>query len=303
MQPKREIFAGTFQQALAVQRRKDGALDRLLQEAERLGVAVETPAPVQCQICCDKGVITYAINDHTDPRFGKFFPCPNPTCPTRNANLEARYRELVKSAHIPDLYDGFTFETWWEAAKHRPKNDNWFFNSAREWVTSPGHALTISGQWLDGGKDATRSGLIFSGDNGVGKTGLMVAMAHALMKLGEQAVYIRAMDYMALKYRTYRSGATEKDDAVVEAIQTAPILLLDDFNVENGTENKQDVMEDLVRFRHGHMLPIVATCNYSKDQLTALWGKRAMSALLEVCHWIQCGGEPLRDTRQIGGAR
>lgn len=296
----------SFQQALEAARQKSGAMDRLLAEAERLEIDIHAQPRYQCMTCCDRGVVSYEVAPD-DARFGKLYPCPEPTCPTRNANLQAQHSKLLEKAAIPSKYAHYTFETWDDAARHRTLDDNTVLDTARAWVTSPGHMLVMAGEYLDGSsRDVTRNGLIFAGDYGTGKTGLMIAMAHALVSQGEQPLYIRAMDYIDLKYKTYRpyrEGESERNDAAIEAVQKAPILMIDDFNVQNGTDNKMDVMEDLIRYRHGRELPILITCNYTIPQLTALWGERSMSALLEACHWIPFTGKPLRDTRQLGGAK
>lgn len=298
------VFEGTFRQAMAEFQRKNPAhaLSRLDAEAARLGVDTSAPPRHQCETCCDLGVISFAV-PVDDPRFGKFFPCPNLTCPTRNANLQLKYQSLLEKSHIPTKYAHYTFDTWEDAARHRPIDENWFVPFIRDWVTCPGHWLTMPGKWLGGGPDVARNSLVFSGDYGSGKTGLMIAAGHALIAQGEQSLYMRAMDYIDVKYKTYNYESSEEDREAVRLVQTAPVLLLDDFNIQNATDNRQDVMEDLIRYRHGHELPTIITCNYNIEQLTKLWGKRSVEALLEACHWIPIGGQPLRDVRQLGGAK
>lgn len=302
-QPKQD-FSGSFKDAMAAARRRNpqDIFARMDAEAARLNIVLESPKAYQCDTCHDMGVICSDVTDNNDPRFGKLFLCPNPTCPARNANLQAKYQKLIEKSKIPTKYINFSFASWKEAATHRSGQDNWFLDFVENWVTAPGHWLTMPGRWL-GGADVTRNSLIFSGDYGVGKTGLMIAVANALMAQGEQPLYIRAMDYIDMKYVTYANTVTETDREAIQLIQSAPILCLDDFNVANGTANKQDVIEDLLRYRHGHELPTLLTTNLAPDGLAHLWGKRAVDALMEAAHWIPVGGAPLRDTRQIGGVR
>jgi DNA replication protein DnaC len=301
-----------FQEALAAHLKENSALSRLEKEAQRLGIKANEQPRVQCTTCCDKGVVSYEV-PADDARFGKLFPCPNPACPTNNARIAARIKDhqakLLDRAQIPPLYANFTFASWEAAAEHRSENDNRALDWGKMWVDAPGHYVEMPGEYLDGGANVSRNGLIFAGDYGVGKTGLMIAMAHAVMERGEQPLYIRAMDYFDVKYRTYSNSYRddtddrERDRQAVETVIKAPILMLDDFNLSNGTANKQDVMEELIRYRHNHMLPTVITCNETISQLERLWGKRSLSALLEVSHYIPMGGVPLRDTRQVDGAR
>lgn len=298
----------SFQEALDDHKRHNSAMERLLAEASRLGIKPDEQPRVQCETCCDKGVVSYIV-PQDDPRFGKLFPCPNPACPTNNAKVREHQARLLERAKIPPKYAGFTFETWEDAARHRSLDDNMAVDWARAWVEAPGHFITMPGAYIGGGSDASRNGLIFAGQYGTGKTGLMIAMAHAVLERGEAALYIRAADYFDVKYRTYQSygddGRTLRDNdrAAVDAVLKAPVLFLDDFNISNGTANKQDVIEELVRYRHGHELPTVLTCNEPIGGLERLWGRRAIDALLEACHWIPVSGAPLRDTRQIGGAK
>ena len=233
----------SFQDALAKHLRKYQSGDRLTQEAQRLGVVEPTPSAPACDVCCDRGKIIYNV-PVDDPRFGKLFPCPNPQCPTRQRHLLERQTALVKFAQIPEHYQNYTFQTWMDAASHRTAKDNWFVDFAYKWIEAPGHYVTMPGKWLDGGADVMRNGLIFAGGFGVGKTGLTIAMIRELIARNEQAMYIRTADYFKLKYRTYRKDADDSHDEAVDLVQTAPILMLDDFNVENKTDNMQDVMED-----------------------------------------------------------
>lgn len=299
----------SFQSALENHKKHNDALSRLLAEAARLDIKIDEQPRVQCQTCCDKGVVSYIV-PQDDPRFGKLFPCPNPTCPTNAVRIKDQQVKLLERAKIPPKYAGFTFETWEEAARHRSIDDNMALDWARAWVAAEGHLVTMAGRDLDGStRDVTRNGIIFAGDYGTGKTGLMIAMAHGVLERGQAALYIRAADYFDVKYRTYQQygdderNLRDNDRAAVDAVLKAPVLFLDDFNISNGTANKQDVIEELVRYRHGHELPTVLTCNESIAGLERLWGRRAVDALMEACHWIPVGGQPLRDTRQIGGVR
>ena len=82
-------------------------------------------------------------------------------------------------------------------------------------------------------------------------------------------------------------------------VKSFPVLVLDEFNMTKVSDWRQEVMENVIRYRYGNNLPTVLTCNATRDELEVQWGIRTVSVLFEMAHLIPMGGEPLRDYRQV----
>src|SRR5690606_26231970 len=116
-----------------------------------------------------------------------------------------------------------------------------------------------------------RNWLVLYGDRGVGKTGLAASVVNALVPLGVPVRYLRVQSYLKAvqnRFSKYWRDNPPDDEfgdmeagKVKEVVERAPVLILDEFDVADMSENKEGIMEDLIRYRHGQMLPTIITTN------------------------------------------
>ena len=147
-------------------------------------------------------------------------------------------------------------------------------------------------------------GLLFHGDNGVGKTHLAVAlMKEAIRRKGAHAVFFETRDLLKLVRDTYNAqvDATELD--VLRPVLEAELLVLDDIGAEKKSPWVEETLGLVVNTRYSERRVTVFTTNLSdasntEPQSVALQlGLRIRSRLKEMCDWVKIDGP---DTREVG---
>jgi DNA replication protein DnaC len=275
---------------------------RLRAEMERLaaeGFSPETPAP-DCTVCEDRGVISYAV-PFGHELFGKLYPCPN--CRKGHDLLVNQWRARLQNAGLPASYQGLTFESWQALPESLKEGKRLAFNAAMLFVASTGHYVSLSEAYRMSkrrlaGADVVRNSLVFQGPVGTGKTGLAAAIINAMLEQLQPVLYVRTQDFIMSVQARYGNGDEKPtSDDVISELRQAPVVVLDEFNLEMKSDNRQEIMEKVIRYRHGQALPTIVTCNFTQTEMRAQWGERTVSVLLAMAHWIPMGGEAIRDER------
>jgi len=253
----------------------------------------------QCVTCEDRHVISYDV-PYGDERFGKLYPCPD--CSGGQALMERKWRSRLSNAALPIEYQSLTFESWAALPEEFRQGKHLALACAQLFVQTPDHAVSLQKAFQMAGRvlgvDIVRKSLIFQGIPGLGKTGLAAAIVNQLLADGQSVLYIRTQDFIESVKDSF-GDKTTSTSSVVDAVKTAPILVMDEFNVTIESDWRQEIMEAVIRYRYGNALPTVLTCNANRTELEMQWGIRTTSVLFAMAHWIPMGGEPLRDLRQL----
>jgi DNA replication protein DnaC len=165
-------------------------------------------------------------------------------------------------------------------------------------------ANRLAGRPLSG-EEISRNSIIFQGDYGLGKTGLSVAIAQALIEAGDAPLWIRWQDFLdELKDHMgrsdhWQSAHNDTYEDRVRTVERAKVLIIDDLNLEIIGNWRQEMAERIFRYRSRKALPTIVTCNSTREELEKEWGRRAMEPLFEMAHYVRMGGPLLRNTRQI----
>lgn len=296
----------SLQQALAGNKFQDEGFSdkirRALEELKSQGVAVEAPSvEPQCQTCADLGMFKYEVQ-HTHALFGKMFPCPN--CETGRQILKGQWQRRFKDSAIPKEYETLTLDSFAALPGLYRQGKHLALAAARLFIESSNHQVSMAAAVQNAGRpwedpfDVVRNSLIFQGVPGLGKTGLAVGILNALLEQGEAALYIRTQSFISAVQNRYGKDTPPSADDIIDSARLAPVLLLDEFNLVS-SDNRQQIMEQVIRERHGNRRPTLITCNATQDELTQIWGERTTAVLFAMAHWIPMGGEQLRDNRQI----
>jgi DNA replication protein DnaC len=274
--------------------------DKLAALRARLPEVPATVAVPACGVCGGLGIYSLDV-PLDDARFGRTYLCTNRSCQARADLLERRRALVLEKAAIPKRYRSFTFASWDAAADGKARGKEAAREVAALWVATPGHWINLA---LNGGDGVQRNGLILRGGYGVGKTGLVAALVNACAELdpAQQPLYIRAQDVIETVQSTYGQDSDTSRDDILSVLKSAEILILDDFNLNVKSDDRRDILEAVIRYRTGNELPIIITCNSTLAELRSEWGSRTVEVLLEACHWIEMGGDKLRDTRQLGAS-
>lgn len=280
------------------------ALSRIQPEVSD-GDTEPTPTEPQCDVCDDKGMVTYPLPTN-HPDFGRAFPCPNPHCAVSNERHRQQWARRIESSRIPKTYLDFTFESWEATCSGKDSRGKRLALAACQlFVESPEHCFTLTQVYERAGErydleqdDTPRNSLMLTGPMGVGKTGLAIAAINAVMERGEPALYIRARDMLWEIQDRYDRDSEDKTSAldIVRIFAQAPILMIDEFNVANISKDRQELIEAIMRYRYPNRLPTIMTANVDQDQFTPMWGDWAAEATVAMAHWVYVGGAKLRKT-------
>jgi DNA replication protein DnaC len=255
-----------------------------------------------CETCEDKGYVRPDV-PFGHSLFGKLIDCPAPGCEAAAANRQRRVEMRLKSAAVPDKYKELSFTTWYSlpvtqrAGKELAAAAAWCFAaSAPGCAFSMAEAAVTAGQSSAGYDTEDRSWLVLQGDLGTGKTGLAAAIVHELTWNGHSIFFYRLQEMFKDIQRGYSDGTS---DSTLTAVQTAPALVLDEFNVPVGadgkaSQDKQRLLEEIIRYRTSRALPTVITCNLDQAALTKMWGERTIDVVAEAAHWIVLTGQKIR---------
>ena len=139
---------------------------------------------------------------------------------------------------------------------------------------------------------AENLGLLLWGGVGTGKSSLAGCIANALM---EQEVPVRITNFTRIlnELNSCFSGRNE----VMDKLCRYPLLIIDDFGMERGTEYALEQIYNIVDSRYRSRKPLNVTTNLTLDEIrhpqdTA--HARIYDRLLEMCVPVSCIGVSLR---------
>jgi len=121
------------------------------------------------------------------------------------------------------------------------------------------------------------AGLLLTGETGLGKTHLSLAIAGRVLESGYSAVYGSAPDLFR-KIEDEHFGRAEGRTA--DALQAADLLILDDIGAEFGTPFYTAVFYNLLNSRMNAGLPLVISTNLTMGEMRDRYGERIVSRLL-----------------------
>ena len=205
-------------------------------------------------------------------------------CACKRTEREKQEAIINKQRHI-DLVrrlktDGFS----------DPAMLDWTFENDNGRSLQMHHAHRYVEQW-----QAMRSenlGLLLWGGVGTGKSFLAGCIANALM---EQEVPVRMTNFARIlnELNSSFSGRNE----VVDKLCRYPLLIIDDFGMERGTEYALEQIYNIVDSRYRSRKPLIVTTNLTLDELRHprdTTHARIYDRLLEMCIPISCIGISFR---------
>ena len=167
---------------------------------------------------------------------------------------------------------------------------NWTFANDNGRSPQMHHAHRYVEQWQT--MRSENLGLLFWGGVGTGKSFLAGCIANALMTQ-EVPVHMTNFAHILNELNNSFSGRNE----VVERLCRYPLLIIDDFGMERGTEYALEQIYNIVDSRYRSRRPLIVTTNLALDEIrhpqdTA--HARIYDRLLEMCVPISCIGVSFR---------
>lgn len=208
-----------------------------------------------------------------------------------NGRLERRYvdckfkaqmafRRAIRSSRIPERYLGKTF------ADYKVDNSN------RAAVEFAKNIFNL------------KRGAYFYGACGTGKTFLASIIAQEFMRAGKSAVFVKVPSLLDDIKATFNGNGTEL--ALLDKLQTANLVVLDDFGMEVPTQWAGSTLCKILDMRYDNPTgKTIVTSNLSPDELAThlnkakdganLNGSRIFDRLSEICKPILLKGTTRRN--------
>lgn len=140
--------------------------------------------------------------------------------------------------------------------------------------------------------NATKS-LLFHGKPGTGKTFLSSCIAKYLIDHGKTVVYMRAAKLFAM-YEDYRFGRSDEMRVMIDRIQNADFLIIDDLGAELQNKSTVPFFLELLNERMQYEKKMLISTNLTFKELTNTYSDRFTSRLYEYFNIIHFIGEDIR---------
>jgi len=259
------------------------------------------PAPpsYQCDTCGDVG---WLLVRSADCPQGEAKACPNPDCAAAHEQRAHSAARQLQRSGLPARYAALSFESWYalDAAFRQGKE----LAAGAAWMFSQSRPFSLNDAALAAGYEATgdaeeRAWLVLQGGLGVGKTGLAAAAINEMVFAGRSALYYRTGELFADIQSRYGQSEGVSADTLIDSIKSAAVLVLDEMNVPRASDDKQRIVEEIIRYRHGNDLPTLITCNVTTKEFAGMWGERTADVIFEQAHWIIVQGARLRRSAKV----
>ena len=167
---------------------------------------------------------------------------------------------------------------------------DWTFENDNGRSPQMHHAHRYVEQWQT--MRSENLGLLLWGGVGTGKSFLAGCIANALM---EQEVPVRMTNFARILNEL--NGSFSSRNEVIDKLCRYPLLIIDDFGMERGTEYALEQIYSIVDSRYRSRKPLIVTTNLTLDEIrypqdTA--HARIYDRLLEMCVPISCIGVSFR---------
>ena len=181
---------------------------------------------------------------------------------------------------------------------HRLKSDgfsdtemcNWTFANDNGRNPQMKHAHRYVDKWAE--VRTKNIGLLLWGGVGTGKSFFAGCIANALM---EQEVPVRMTNFARILNELNNSFSGRND--IVDKLCRYPLLVIDDFGMERGTEYALEQIYNIVDSRYRSRKPLIVTTNLTLDEIRLPQDTahaRIYDRLLEMCVPVSCIGVSFR---------
>ena len=131
--------------------------------------------------------------------------------------------------------------------------------------------------------------ILMRGKTGLGKTHLSLSIASVVIEKGYSVIYGSAPDLFRRIEKEHFSNSG--DDATIEAIETADLLILDDIGAEFESKFYNSVFYNIINNRLNADLPTIISTNLDLSEIKERYGDRITSRLLTMENLIFVGSD------------
>jgi DNA replication protein DnaC len=264
-------------------------------------------APPVCEACQGTGYIRFDV-PFGHPYFGRMVECDAPGCPVVEEHHRQRTERIMQQSTWDVDYGNITFNSFSDLVDQHP--NGWdgkrgAFAIASVFAIWDGQPFTLNEAaqhvwekpWPKGDPRPSNSA-VFTGEVGIGKTGLLLSATNLLLARNKPVVFIRTRELITRIQETYKPNYEgESADQRLKFYGGIPNLIMDEFALENYSDDRLEIVENVVRTRDRAGLPMLISTNLSLTDVYAKWKPR-IADIVAKAHWVQIGGIKLRQTRE-----
>ena len=130
--------------------------------------------------------------------------------------------------------------------------------------------------------------VVFSGNQGTGKSHLAIAILKHVMKTGT-GMYLNALDMVRMVRDTWRRDSSRSENQVLDTLASLDLLVIDEVGVQYGTDGEQVVLFDVLNRRYRDCMPTIMLTNLKAEDFEQFIGARTFDRLKEGGIWVRFG--------------
>lgn len=203
-------------------------------------------------------------------------------CKCREKAVKAR---RIRFAELPDVFRDKTLKAFSVSVYETQES--------KEKVRT---ACRIIKEYLDMFDEAQETGMglyIYSSAKGSGKTRMAASIANELMERDCSVKFSTSTRILNEIRSSYDRESRYTESQLMDALITAPVLIIDDFGVENVTPWVKDKFYDIVNERYINKRVTIFTSNQSLRDLA--YDDRITNRIKEMCYQVDFPEESVRD--------
>ena len=163
------------------------------------------------------------------------------------------------------------------------------------------HALDVASEYAKNFPHHAKLGdsLVFSGLPGTGKSHLGTAIQQHLIPR-HCSLYITCTGLIRAVRATWSRDSERTEVEVLREFGTVELLVIDEVGVQNGTDNEQGLIFDVLDRRYREMRPTILLTNQDKAGFKSFVGDRVFDRLTETARWVSFDWASYRPTARNG---
>ncbi|MCF6777309.1 ATP-binding protein [Thiotrichales bacterium 19X7-9] len=144
--------------------------------------------------------------------------------------------------------------------------------------------------------------IVMHGGTGSGKNYLAISIMRDLIKrYAAKVKIITSYNLISSINETYSSNSLKTERQIKQEYLKFDFLVIDEFDLNRGTESDNLQLYDVINERYEEMLPTAIISNLSRDKLEQRAGQRVMSRLLDGGVIMKFTGSDRRKFQVVGG--
>jgi len=142
--------------------------------------------------------------------------------------------------------------------------------------------------------DGSNKGILMTGNTGLGKTHLSLAIANEVINKGYSVVYVSAPDILSKLEHEHFSYNYDGEQEILQSLNECDLLIIDDLGTEFTTQFSSTAIYNLFNTRVNLRKPVIINTNLNALELENKYTARFLSRVMMSCDQLDFIGEDIR---------